>query len=356
MSKIEILSARPAGLTLGVITEARLGAARRSLSCAAGVGSLVALVAAPWLVGEYTISVLSKTLVLGLLAATVALLTGVCGAPTLGQTAPFAVGAYVSAQLAAHGYPAAIPLPLAAAAAGAAFAAVTAPLVVYARGVVTLMVTLAIGELTVVVAGRWRSITGGGDGLYPITEGAPVVGLPDMETDRARYLYVLAVVFVTLLGLAAAVRSPASLPLRAARDDEARARASGHRVNARLAGAFVIAGAIAGLAGSLLFTTQRYVSPADFEFETAALLLLAVVLGGTTSIVGAASGAVLVFGTRDWVANLLPGHGPLLLGTLFVVTAYLLPDGFAGAARGFADRLTGIADLGRHRWIRRSRP
>jgi ABC-type branched-subunit amino acid transport system permease subunit len=45
---------------------------------------------------------------------------------------------------------------------------------------------------------------------------------------------------------------------------------------------------------------------------------------------GAIAGAALVFAARDWLSGLLPGHAPLLLGGLFVLTAYVLPRGVAG--------------------------
>ena len=232
----------------------------------AGAGA----VAAPWLVDDYTTSLLALALVLGLVAASVALLTGIAGLPTLGQTAPFAAGAYAGAILSLHTPLVGVVQVLVGGLAGAALAALTAPLVVYARGVVVLMITLALGELVVVTAGRWKSVTGGTDGLAGMPDVRPLWGMPALTGDRARYLYALAVVGTVLAATLAALRSPAGLLLRACRDDEARTRASGHPVTAYLFAAFVVAGAVAGVAGSLLVTVQQYVSPADFGFDIAA--------------------------------------------------------------------------------------
>jgi branched-chain amino acid transport system permease protein len=66
---------------------------RRVVWTLAGVGA----VAAPWLVDDYTTAVLARILLLGLVAVSVALLTGVAGLPTLGQTGPYAAGAYTAA-------------------------------------------------------------------------------------------------------------------------------------------------------------------------------------------------------------------------------------------------------------------
>jgi branched-chain amino acid transport system permease protein len=307
---------------------------RRGLLAAAALGTAAAAVALPWLVDAYTTALAGRTLVLALVAASVALLTGVAGLPTLGQTAPFAAGAYTSGYLATHGQTTGVVLVLAAAGAGAAFAAVTVPLVVYARGVVFLMITLAIGELAVTAAGRWRTVTGGTDGLFGLPAARPAWGTPELLGDRARYLYVLAVTAAVLGALGAVLRTPAGLLLRSARDDERRMRASGHRVTAYLSTVYIAAGTVAGVAGALLVISQQYVSPADFGFDVAALLLLGVVIGGVVTgggiaggtaatIAGAVAGTAAVIATRDWVSGHLPGQGPLLLGALFTATALL---------------------------------
>ncbi|MFG1677091.1 branched-chain amino acid ABC transporter permease [Micromonospora sp. NPDC049282] len=301
------------------------GRAGRVLRVAVAAVVLAGLVAAPWAVDDYTVALLARTLALGLVAVGVALLTGVAGLPTLGQTAPYAAGAYAGAVAGGQLTDVGPVQLLVAATAGAALAVATLPLVLPARGVVLLMITLAIGELAVVLAGRWTSVTGGTDGLAGIAPTRPLWGLPVLATDRSRYLYTLVVVAV-LTGLVLLVlRTRAGLLLRAGRDDEARLRASGHRVPAQVAGVHVAAGAIAGAAGSLLVTAQQYVSPADFGFDTSALLLLGVVVGGTASVGGALVGAVLVVAARDWLFGALPGQAPLVLGLAFVVAAHLLP-------------------------------
>jgi len=97
---------------------------------------------------------------------------------------------------------------------------------------------------------------------------------------------------------------------------------------------YIGAGALAGVGGALLVTIQRYVSPAHIGFETSSLVLLAVVIGGGASLVGALVAAGLIVFTRDWLSGPWPGHGPLLLGVLFVVAVYTLPGGLSGLVAG----------------------
>jgi branched-chain amino acid transport system permease protein len=317
----------------------------------AGGAALAALVAAPWLVDGYGTTLLTRALSFGLLAVSVALLAGVAGLPTLGQTAPYLAGAYATALLVRAGSDVgAVQLP-AAAAAGGVLAVLTAPLVVRARGVAVLMITLALGELTMVTAGWWKSLTGGTDGLVALTPPRPWWGLAELTTDRAVYLYVLGVAGVVTLAVAMVLRTPLGLLLRGCAQDETRMRASGHAVTWYLSVAYVAAGAVAGIAGSLLVTANRYVSPADGGFTTAALVLLAVVVGGAGSLGGALLGAALVLVVRDWLATPFPGHAPLLLGAVFVAAAYLLPGGLAGLARRLAPRRLAPHRLAPHRLV-----
>jgi branched-chain amino acid transport system permease protein len=278
----------------------------------------------------YTATTLSRILVVGLLAASVTLLAGWCGLASLGQTAPFAAGAYTTGVLARHHETVGPVLLLAAAGAGMALAALTGPVVLRARGTVFLMVSLAVGELATTAATKWTGLTGGSDGLFAIPATSPWPG----SDPRHVYLYVLAATTVVVAATAAVLRSPAGLLLRATRDNEARLRAAGHPTRRYLYAAYTGAGAIAGIGGSLLVTVQRYVSPADVGFDLSALVLLAVVVGGVASLTGALVGAALIVGTRDWLAGPWPGHAALLVGTLLIIAVYVLPDGVAGLWRG----------------------
>jgi len=64
-----------------------------------------------------------------------------------------------------------------------------------------------------------------------------------------------------------------------------------------------------------------------------ALALLAVVIGGTGTIWGPCLGAALVILVRDSLAPSLGGHGPLVLGLVFITVVYALPRGVAGLRR-----------------------
>ncbi len=295
---------------------------------------LVVLISLPALLDAYSISLAGSALALGLLAVSVTILTGYAGLPTLGQTAPFAVGAYATANLADAGWTVGPVQIVLSALAAAVFSAVVGPAVIRARGTTVLMITLAVGELTGAVVNQLKSVTGGADGLVGFPATRALWGGEGMLEESELYNYALIVAVVAVSITLLVLRSPAGKLLTGARGAEARMRASGHPVGRYLLVAHICAGALAGVGGSLMVTVQQYLSPADVGFEIAAFALLAVVIGGTTSVIGALLGAGLIVATRDWVAGSWPGHGPLLLGVLFVATVYLLPRGLAGLRAG----------------------
>lgn len=320
-----------------------------------GIGAVVvALAAAPFALSSYVISLATGALVLGLLAMSVNLLTGVTGLPTLGQAAYFGVGAYATALVARNWTQVGVVHLLVAAALGAGVAAVTGLVVVRTRGVVFLMLTLAIGELTYSAAVQWDDVTGGSDG-----RGAPAVipvwGMPEVRQDGLVYFWVLAVFLLLFALVSAVLRAPFGLALAGVRDNEARLRADGYPVNRYLLVAYAFAGGIAGAAGALWVAAERFVSPSDIGFHVSAMALIAVVLGGLGSMSGAVAGTALVVLTRDLIGNQLGGNltgrGPLLLGLVFVLAVYALPRGLAGLRdvtrrRGLTGRLRA---LGRRR-------
>ncbi|MGA8116607.1 MAG: branched-chain amino acid ABC transporter permease [Actinocatenispora sp.] len=305
---------------------------RRSVRALPVLALVGVLVSVPFWLGSYPVSLLSGVLAFAVLAMSVSLLTGVTGLPTLGQAGYFGVGGYTAAIISTSVSTVGPVQLVAAAVLSAAVAAVTGLLAVRARGVTFLMLTLAIGELVETAASRWTSLTGGSDG-YSAEMVRPFFGLPELRLDGLVYFYALGVALVLLAVVLVLVRSPFGLTLRGIRDNEARMRALGYPVTAHLLTAYTLAGALAGIGGGLWVSVQDYISPADAGFGTSALALLAVTIGGVRSIWGGCLGAAVVLLTRDYLGGLLGGHGPLLLGCLFVLAVYLLPRGIAGIRR-----------------------
>nr|BFE56466.1 branched-chain amino acid ABC transporter permease [Dactylosporangium thailandense] len=296
---------------------------------ATGAAGLLAVML-PLLFNAYMVSLATNAIILALLALSTQLLAGVAGLPTFGQTAYLAVGAYTAALLAQAGVTSGPLQLLAATAAAAAAAAVTAPLALRTRGPVFMMVTFAVAELAVITASKWSSLTGGDQGLTvpPITLPVDVPGASDgagVSNDGFLYWYALAVFAVAGAAVWWLLRSRLGLALRGCAVHEPRMAALGHPVDVELTAVYTVAGAVAGAAGAVLNAAHRYVSPADFGFDAAAMALLAAALGAGR-MRGAVLGAVAVIATRDVAGTALTdGHGVALLGGLFLAVAYARP-------------------------------
>jgi branched-chain amino acid transport system permease protein len=303
---------------------------------AAGVAVLV-LAAAPFFLAPYATTTLTRMLVFALLAASLDLLVGIAGLPSLGHAAYFGVGAYAAGWIAANAS-AAAPVPLLAAVlAGAVAAAAAGWVAVRASGVFFLMLSLALAEVIQQVAESWEGVTGGSNGMYGIP--ATRVGGEPLTNVAYLHWYVLLWCGLGLLVLWLLSASPFGATLRGIRDNEPRMRAIGYQPARYKFAAFVAAGAVAGLAGGLLATQQRLVTPADLGFTTSALALLAVVIGGTGTIWGPCLGAALVILVRDSLGPSLDGHGPLVLGLVFIAVVFAMPRGVAGLGGAAANIL-----------------
>ncbi|MDQ3463463.1 MAG: branched-chain amino acid ABC transporter permease, partial [Actinomycetota bacterium] len=300
---------------------------RRSPGLLVGVAVLVVLALVPLFVAPYETGILARILTFALLAVSLDLLVGITGLPSLGHAAYFGIGAYTAGWLSIN-VTSEAPVPLlAATAAGALAAAATGWLAVRSSGIFFLMLTLAIGELIFQLAQQWESVTGGSNGLYGIPA-VRVAGSPLTEVGFV-YWYLLAAFVLGYAVLQVVSASPFGAVLRGIRDNEPRMRSLGYSPFRYKLAAFVLAGAVAGLAGGMLAAQQRLVTTADLGFTTAALALLAVVIGGAGTLWGACLGAALVVLIRDALGPRLDGHGPLVLGLVFILAVYLLPRGFA---------------------------
>jgi branched-chain amino acid transport system permease protein len=103
-------------------------------------------------------------------------------------------------------------------------------------------------------------------------------------------------------------------------------------------GAFVIAGAFAGLAGGLFGIFNRGVFP-DFAYWTkSSEVLIMTLLGGMGAFFGPALGALVLLWLNQQIVSYTQ-YWPLILGTILVVLLFVFPGGIAGAALGLRRRL-----------------
>ena len=208
------------------------------------------LVAAPLLLDHYRTFLLTEILIFGLFAASLDLLIGYAGLPSLGHGGYFGVGAYAAGLLALHVTANAFAQILVAAAVAAGVAVVTGVFAVRSRGVYFLMLTLAFGQLLWVLALNWASLTGGSNGIFGIPTPTLAGSSGWLGLSDHFYWYTLGVFLVGYAVLRLVVDSPFGRSLKDPRERGPDALARYNVPLYKLA-AFTVAGGLAGYAGAL---------------------------------------------------------------------------------------------------------
>ena len=300
---------------------------------AALVVAALAVASMPLWAEPYHLTLASTALVSAMFALSLQLLVGGAGMVSLGHAGFFGVGAYV-----VHLLPAgtSILLTLPAAALLAALLAVPiGALSLRTRGFFFLMVTLAFGQMLFFVF-HDTPLGGGKDGVFVTRPALEAFGLaievPRRERGAMLLWLNLALLIAIYAGLAALMGTLFGRVLTGIRENEDRMRAMGYNtVRVKLA-AFVLAGALAGVAGHAWAMTEGFVSPELAAWHRGAEALLMILLGGLGALHGAVLGAVALVGLEE-VAGLVTERQRLVEGLVILAVVLALPRGLAGLAR-----------------------
>ena len=221
------------------------------------VASIVLLALPPFL-SPYLQDLVVKIAIYAVFALSLELLVGVTGLVSLGHAAFLGIGAYVTVLASGDaGGSIADTLPLAILAA-AAYALFVGALSLRTKGVYFIMVTLAFAQMAYFVFHDTK-LAGGSDGLFLYVK--PVLGGLSLDDRRTLYYTVMLALIGTYALLALLMRSRFGHALSGIRVNEQRMRAAGYPTYWYKLAAFVIAGALAGLAGFLLAVKDGTVNP-----------------------------------------------------------------------------------------------
>lgn len=214
-----------------------------------------------------------------LIGLSVNILIGYAGQVSLGHQAFVGVGAFASALLMTE-YGAPFPVAVFVAGLTGALAAVLLGVVALRlQGLYLALITLAYGEIAANVLFGIPRLTGGGAGLL-----APRPAGFESDTNFA-YLCMVFVAFALFLDWRL-MRSKAGRAILSLRDNEIAARSVGINTTFYKLFAFVLSGALAGVAGSLFAAQASIVQSATFNFELALTFVLMTAVGGLGSRAG----------------------------------------------------------------------
>lgn len=293
----------------------------------------------------FIITLATKVAILALAGVGLNIALGIGGLVSLGHAAFFGIGGYAMGILAAHAqnHEPLMQVPfliegtnqmpviwLVATVASALVALVIGALSLRTSGVYFIMITLAFGQMLYYFAISW-SAYGGEDGLSIWVRNE----FPGLNTlDPIQFFMIAYVILCLVLVFSARLgRSPFGLALAAARQTEERVMTVGLTpFHLRLV-AFVISGAITGLAGALYADLNRFVSPTMLSWHTSGEIMVFVIIGGVGRLFGPVVGAA-VYILLEHLLGGISEYWQIFLGLLLLLMVLFARGGLIGALTG----------------------
>lgn len=195
------------------------------------------------------------------------------------------------------------------------------------------MLQISLGSLVWAIIYRWRSFTGGEDGIHGIP-------LPDIiASGMGSYYFTLIVSGICFLLIFTILKSPFGSVLQGVRDNPVRSEMIGVNVRRHQLAALVISGFFAGIAGVLFVVVDNSVFP-DMMFWTLSMeVMIMCLLGGWLTFLGPLVGAGLIVVIRTVISGYTE-YWSLFLGIILMLIIFFLPDGVLGY---FTKKFTKIA-------------
>jgi branched-chain amino acid transport system permease protein len=301
--------------------------------------TVLALVPVAYGTQGYVLGLVMRGMIFAIAALGLDLLVGYGALVSFGHAASVGLGAYAVGIAGAHGITeAALVLPVALLAA-ASFSALTGVVCLRTKGVYFIMITLAFGQMAYFTASSLAPY-GGDDGLT-IRARDTLFGIGLLGNDLAFYYVVFACLLVAFCLCRMLVGSRFGRVFRGTRENPARLAAIGFEVYRFQLVAYVLSGALGGLAGFLLANATDFVSPAYMSWQRSGELIIMVLLGGMGRLYGAVIGAVAFILLEEWLSGITE-HWKLLFGPFLVLVVLFGRGGLIG----LCSQLTGVLRRG----------
>ncbi|MFC3110063.1 branched-chain amino acid ABC transporter permease [Undibacterium arcticum] len=283
----------------------------------------------------------TEVLIFALAALGCNLLLGYTGLMSFGQGIFLGVGSYATGLSLLHLHVPLLPSLLIAMIIGALAALLVGWFSIRQRGTYFVMLTLAFAQMFYFLAYTMKDITGGDNGLLNIPRpNLSLFGTTLLATATPwQYYSFVAIVFVLVFWLLQRiVDSVLGRTLLAIRDNETRAAAVGYDISLFKLAAFVISGAVTGLAGGLHAMMTGLAPLSNIEYHASESILIMTVVGGTGNLFASVLGAAFYVLIGNWLSTLWP-RWLMLLGLLLIAVSLYMHKGLYGVAQSLLQRL-----------------
>lgn len=301
---------------------------------------IVLLIAAPFVLPPFYITLLDSIGLATLVVLGLVLLTGVAGLISFGQAAFVGVGAYTSAALTTGTFAFTQSYPLFQSPwIGLIAGLIITGLLAFLIGAITLKLsghylplgTIAWGLSLYFLFGAWETMGG-----YTGKSDIPFISIfgIDLSNDRLMYGLIWCCVVLCALGLINLLDSREGRAIRALKGGRVMAEAMGiYTARSRMI-IFVLAALLASLSGWLYVHMQRFINPSPFSLQIGIDYLFMAVLGGASQVWGAILGSAVVVVLREWLQGVLPmifgrsgNFETIVFGVLIIVILQKSSDG-----------------------------
>jgi branched-chain amino acid transport system permease protein len=300
---------------------------------------VVFAVIAPFLLPQFwTANLLTQTLILGIVAASLIFLSAYGGMVSLAQVSIYGIAGFALGNLTTNGNTKGLNLgwnPWWGVVVGLAIATVLAllfgALASRSTGIYFLMITLTFAVITNYFFGQVTDLSGFGgiSGIPAPSEIGPV----DAHPWRLYYVCLgVAVVLYALLRYV--VRTPFGLALQGVRDDPVRMASLGYNVRLHRTLAFGFAGFAAAAGGVLFAWWNQHIDPASIQLSAVIDVLVIAVIGGLYRLEVAWLGAFVWVVLNNYVQRIgfwsLSTRFETVIGAIFLVIVLVSPSGLIG--------------------------
>jgi branched-chain amino acid transport system permease protein len=275
----------------------------------------------------FYIDLVRRILILAIAATSLNLILGYGGMVSFGHAAYLGIGAYSVGILAFYGVTSGWLQWAVAIGASALVALAIGAVSIRTSGIYFIMITLAFTQMLYYL-GISLELFGGDDGMRLKAKSA--FPLADLRDPVQFYYIVLAVLLLSIFLIHKLTNSRFGMVLRAAKSNEARSRAIGFSPYPYRLAAFVIAGALCGLAGALYANHTNYIVPGLMSWVQSGDLMFMVILGGMGTAAGPMVGAFALVLLEE-LLKAWTEHWMVILGPLLVVSVIFFKRGLAGA-------------------------
>lgn len=290
----------------------------------------------PRATNNYSITVMNTALIYSITALGLTMLLGMSGMMSMASVSFMGIGAFTTAQLSKNFHWPSLLALAASVAVAAVISLLLGAVLLKLKGSYFTFATIAFAQIVNTILINFKPFTEGIDGM----SGVPPLDLGFMVVeDKKLWFYVLMLTVILCALLVERIRRTSlGRSLAAIRDNETAAKTLGVNVFRTRLIVFTLAGAFAGLSGSLFAQHNSFVSPSLFGLETQNIYTMMIMLGGVNSTAGTCLGAILVTMLPEWMRP-LQRYLKLIYGICVILLMIFMPMGIAGVVENGISKL-----------------